>query len=110
MVDPSAGEVFAAADQELLRVRVTQLAMRMLDEFEDQLETGTPASRRELLKSAIPAMMKALDRREDVGEEIDALRGQVNEMFGVVRDGLLGRLPIEATATEKPKRGRGRSS
>ena len=82
--------LLAAADQEQIRSRVTRLVLRMLDEFEDQLETATPQARRELLKSTIPAMMKSLEQSDTASAEMAELRAQVTALFGGVRSGLLG--------------------
>lgn len=91
-------ELLQAADADVIRMRVTQLVTRMLDEFEDQLDSAPPQAKRELLKSAIPALMRALQDEETTNTEVEVMRAELEALYGEIRKGVLS---IPARVVEK---------
>lgn len=75
-----------AAEDEALRQGTRKLAWATLDAAFSILETGTPQLKLQLISKLVTPMMRALGSEDDQ-EHVDALRRDMDTLFGEVRRG-----------------------
>jgi hypothetical protein len=101
----------AMAMDDQLRARAVRLVDMMLDEAEKMLRTGTPAVKMNLMRTALPAAMKALGQ-EDRTDENAQLREDVRELAAEFRARVGGRTEVAVSdappVDEAPKKPRAR--
>ena len=87
-MDEIAALVAAAGDSDEIRSRVHRLVHKMLDEIEWQIDNATPAAKQQLLRTAVPALMRVVQDGEQVDEELLAVRQELLSLHDEVRQGL----------------------
>lgn len=76
----------AASEDQEVRSRVKELAMRVLDEAEDIIDHGTPAIKTTLMRSFIPVLVREMGKKKD-DDEIDELKRMMGVMMDEMRRG-----------------------
>lgn len=80
--------VAAAGDSDEIKGRVTNLVHKMLDEIEWQIDNATPAAKQQLLRTAVPALMKVIQEGEQVDQEVLVLRHELVQLNDEIRNQL----------------------
>ena len=91
--------VAAAGNSDEIKGRVTNLVHKMLDEIEWQIDNATPAAKQQLLRTAVPALMKVIQEGEQVDQEVLVLRHELVQLNDEIRNQLF---TIPAEVIEVP--------
>lgn len=80
----------AVSSDDMLKVRATRLANSIFSEAEAMIATGSPAVKVQLVKSMLPAIVKAMASEEKVDDQAE-LRAAFIELQAEVRAGFYQR-------------------
>lgn len=74
----------AATDPEI-KARVKDLAMMVLDEVEEALETGAPMTKSQLVRSFLPYLIRSMQDKKE-SEELAELRADMERLRNEIRE------------------------
>lgn len=90
------------AEDAELRARVASFVNRAISQAEGLLLTGTPQVQAQLIRSVVPAMVKAMTV-DDAPDEHADLRMQFEELMAELRSGVADPTQHAATALQPPE-------
>ena len=85
------------------RVRVRRFVDRAMRQAEELLITGSPDVQAQLIKSVVPAMVKALEQRED--DDVSDVREEFREFMAEMRSGVGGIKQLETQVEDDSENG-----
>lgn len=85
-IDLTSTLISTASDDQEVRAKVKELALKALDEVEDILDHGTPAVKTTVLRSFVPALVREMNKKKE-DDEIQELKAQMAELIKEMRSG-----------------------
>lgn len=100
-MDEVAALVAAAGQSDEIKGRVHRLVHKMLDEIEWQIDNATPAAKQQLLRTAVPALMKVIQEGEQIDTEMLLLRHELVQLNDDIRSQLFS-IPVDVIEVSEP--------